>query len=148
MPIEALPDGEGRPRRVLTTVPRPGAVLVASVEAPAVPGHRCVDVRPGPVATFDGDRIVLPLTVRCGDVRRRFARHEIPALEEAVSSLLRRDGAAVRFGDRAACRRVLPTAAVERRLAAAARREGETLVTWTSEEPDATAPERYDVVLP
>lgn len=149
MTIGARPDGDGRGGRVLTTVPRPGAVLVTCPEAPTVAGRRSVDVVPGPVATFDGDRVALPLHVRCGDRRRRFARHELADVEALVTALLRRDGpAVVRFGDRAACRRVLPTAALERRLGAAARRAGETLVTWTSEAPLARSPGLYDAVLP
>lgn len=135
--------------RALTKLPAPGAVLVRSPAPPSMAVETAVDVRPGPAATFDGDRLRLPLQVTDGEVRRRFGRSELAAVEETVADLLRASGSvAVRFGDRAACRRVLPTAslgAIERRLLGATRREGATLVTWTSERPRDRS--RYDAVI-
>ena len=148
--------------RVLTKLPDRGTVLVRSDGPPAVPTNRCVDVRPGPFATFDGDRLRLSLSVRRGDELGRFGRHELPAVERAVASFLAGDPAGggslagepgpevVRFGDRAACRNCLPApavAAIERRLGAVARRRAGALLTWTSEAPRRVDYRTYDVVV-
>ena len=148
--------------RVVTKLPDRGTVLVGSDAPPAVPTDRFVNVRPGPVATFDGDRLRLSLSVRRGDDRRRFGRHELPAVERAVASLLAESAAdgrppandrgpeVVRFGDRSAFRAVLSTPAavmIERRLGAVARRRSGTLLTWTTDAPRAADYRTYDVVL-
>ena len=153
-------DGSDEPDRVaVTKLPARGTVLVGARAPPEVPTERCVDVRPGPVATFDGDRLELSLTVVRGDERRRFTRHELPALERTVASLLVDAGRAaardrvpevVRFGDRAACRNVLPSPAVttiERRLGAVACQLSGTLLTWTSAGPGSADYRTYDVVI-
>ena len=148
--------------RVVTKLPDRGTVLVRSDAPPAVPTDRCVDVRPGPVATFDGDRLRLSLSVSRGDERRRFGRHELPAVERAVASFLAEDARGggptasdrspelVRFGDRAACRNCLPAqavAAIERRLGAVARRRSGALLTWTTGYPRRVDHDSYDVVV-
>ena len=152
MPIEARPNGDGGRGALLTTVPRPGTVLLRSPSPPEVAVERCVDVRPGAAATFDGDRLWLPIQVRHDGERQRFERHELPSVGAAVARVLRRDGAAaIRFGDRSTCRRLLPAPvleAIERRLAGIARREGETLVTWSAGPVGEVEPGRYDVVFP
>lgn len=153
-------DGSGAPDGVaVTKLPARGTVLVGSRAPPEVPTERCVDVRPGPVATFDGDRLEMSLSVLCGDDRRRFGRRELAAVERAVASLLVDAGRAaagnpgpevVRFGDRAACQSLLPTpaaTAIERRLFAVASRRSGTLLTWTSAAPRAGDYRTYDVVL-
>lgn len=143
------PGGRGERGRALTKLPASGAILVRSSTPPAVAVDAHVDVRPGPAATFDGDRVRLRFRVSDGEVRHRFGRDEPAAIEEAIEGLLREaDSAAVRFGDRATCRRVLPRAsleAIERRLLAAARKGGGTLVAWTAERPRERS--RYDVVI-
>lgn len=143
------PEGQGGRERALTKLPAAGSVLVRSPAPPDVAVDVRVDVRPGTAATFDGDRLRFPFRVTDGEVRQRFGRDELPALEGAIADLLEdADSAAVRFGDRAACRRILPAAsldAVERRLLAATRREGRTLVAWTAEQPRAGS--RYDAVI-
>lgn len=129
---------------VMTKLPDRGSMLVRASAPPAVPTGRCVDVRPGPFATFDGDRFQFSLSVRAGERRRQFDRWELPAIGEAVAASLRDIGTAddqvtepavVRFGDRAALRRLLPTAsvdAIERQLAAAVARESGVLLAWSS----------------
>ena len=150
----AAPDG-----LAVTKLPARGTVLVRSRAPPEVPTDRCVDVRPGSFATFDGDRLEMSLSVVYGSERRRFGRGELPAVEHAVASLLvdagragadDRDPEVVRFGDRAACRTLLPrpaAAAIERRLFAVASRRAGTLLTWTSRKPRAVDYRTYDVVL-
>ena len=62
----------------------------------------------------------------------------------------RDERAVLRFGDRAACRRMLPDPsvdAIERRLVAAARRGAATLVTWTTGDARPEDGRTYDVVL-
>lgn len=62
----------------------------------------------------------------------------------------RAERAVLRFGDRAACRRMLPDPsvdAIERRLEAAARRGAATLVTWTTGDAQPEDARTYDVVL-
>lgn len=198
----SVPDGRAR---VVTRLPSRGSVLVRSPSTPVVPGWRCVDVRPGPFATFDGDRFRSSLSVRSGGEHRRFDRWELAAVEDAIAAFLgdgepadgkdspptassdrdpppvdtddrsgvagperpvvaedglrvkNRDGGrvfeerrVVRFGDRAACRRLLPDAAVdsiERRLGAAASRASAALLTWTSDEPRTVDHRSHDVVL-
>lgn len=167
MTTEDGPAGRSARSTTVTTLPSGGRVLVRSAGVPAVPTERCVDVRPGPFATFDGDRLRSPVSVSGEDGRRRFARDELPAMEDAVVAFLRdggptpgdeRDptdagghaGAVVRFGDRAACRRSLPDAAVEtleRRLGVAAGRGGAALLTWTTAPPRPVDYGTYDVVL-
>ena len=135
----------------LTRLPRPGWVLVSSPTTPAVPRGRCVDVRPGAAATFDGDRVWMPLLVTGAGERHRLDRSELPALEDVVLGLLETGRVdTVRFGDRAAYRRALSAAAVraiERRLLSAARRTRATLLTWTGHVPRNEDYRRYDVVV-
>lgn len=200
---------------MVTRLPSRGSVLVRSPSTPVVPGWRCVDVRPGPFATFDGDRFRTSLSVQADGERRRFDRWELADVEDAIAAFLGdgeppsgcqpppaapsdralwpvdlddrqsvegrerpaveddelrlvdwdgshvvgRDGLqvvdgderrAVRFGDRAACRRLLPGAAVdaiERRLGAAATRASAALLTWTSDGPRPGDHRTHDVVL-
>lgn len=126
-------------------------VLVCSAAGPPVGAERCVDVRPGVVATFDGDRVRLPLVVSGPEHRVRVAWIDHQGLDDAVSSKLAADPAeVVRFGDRSACRRLLGrvnTASVERRLAATARRAGAALVTWTARPRSDVDCQPYDVVV-
>ena len=161
------PAFQDRRAREVTRLPDRGAVLVRSAGPPRVPADRCVDVRPGPFATFDGERFRTSLTMSVGDRRRRFAMSALPAVEDAVVAALGGEGssgagghepetaggehrAVLRYGDRAACRRTLPdpaAEAIERRLAAAADRASSTLVTWTTGDPLPGDGRRYDVVL-
>lgn len=128
----------------------PGAVLVRSPAPPEVPSERCVDVRPGSVAAFDGAHVRLSLWVTDGRRRAPVGWRDRSALVRFVTAALQgTTGATVRFGDRALCRRVLGPAgvgAVERRLAAAARDHGATLVTWTAA-PGGRGERAYDRVL-
>lgn len=126
-------------------------VLVCAAGRPPDGTGRTVDVRPGTVATFDGDRLRLPLTVAGADRRTRVAWIDRTGLDAAVSAMLEAESAGVvRFGDRSVCRRLLgpdTTAAVERRLAATARAAGARFITWTTRhrrEVDSTS---YDVVV-
>ena len=144
---------------MVTTLPGRGTVLVRSPAPPEVPTDRCVDVRLGPVVTFDGDHLGMSLAVVRGSERRRVERRDLRALERAVASLLvdarltatdQRNPEVVRFGDRAACRSLLPppaATAVERQLFAVASRRSGTLLTWTSTAPRPADYRTYDVVL-
>lgn len=125
-------------------------MLVCSA-APPLGAERCVDVRPGAVATFDGTRVRLPLTVSTPGRRVQVAWIDHHGLDDAVSSMLAAETAGVvRFGDRAACRRLLGranTATVERRLAATARAAAATLVSWTDRPRSEVDGRSYDVVV-
>jgi hypothetical protein len=126
-------------------------VLVCSAAAPPLGAEGCVDVRPGAVATFDGDRVRLPLAVSTPGHRVRVAWIDHRGLDDAVSRMLAADTAeVVRFGDRAACRGLLGranTATVERRLAATARAAAATLVSWTDRPRSEVDSRPYDVVV-
>lgn len=142
------PGGGERP--VLVDVPSAGRVLVRSTRPPEVPDDRCVDVRPGGVATFDGDRVRLSLWVSDGDTRVPVAWTDLDGLEAAVTASLREGGGSIRFGGRDACRSALGTAAVEAvecRLGDIARRRDATLVSWTVAAPRDGDYRTYDVVL-
>lgn len=110
-----------------------------------------MDVRPGHAATFDGDRVRLPLSVTGAGRRRRIAWIDRRGLDVTVTSMLGPDTAGVvRFGDRSVCRRLLGrvnTASVERRLAATARAAGALLVTWTDRPRREVDSTWYDVVV-
>lgn len=126
-------------------------VLVCSAAAPPLGAERCVDVCPEAVATFDGDRVRLPLTVSTPGRRVQVAWIDHHGLDDAVSSMLATGTAGVvRFGDRAACRRLLGranTATVERRLASTARAAAATLVSWTDRPRSEVDSGPYDVVV-
>lgn len=125
--------------------PVDAAVLACATAPPAVPAEPVVDVRPGHVATFDGDRHRLPLRVGRGADARVVGATAPAALEVAVASRLA-PGGVVRFGDRRTCRRLLPRLsadAVERRLARVAAEAEATLLTWTSGRPGPADRRRY-----
>ena len=132
-------------------MPRPRAVLVVASVRPEVVDGPCVDVAPGRLATFDGDRLSAPVHVACGDDRRTFERTDHAGVTAAVSESVRTKRArTVRFGNRAVFHRFGPTSSLrslERRLAEVADREGATLLAWT----DAGVPDAhggvYDVVV-
>lgn len=132
------------------TPPVPATILLHTSTPPEINVDQRVDVRPGAVATFDGDRVRLTLVVTAGDRRARIGWRDVGGLERAISARLDRAvPAVVRFGDRAACRTALGAAgvgALERRLAAAARAGGAALVTWTSETAHDRDGRTYDVV--
>lgn len=127
------------------------AVLIVAPEPPELPSLDCVDVRPGPVAAFDGDRVGLSLTVVAEGVHRKIRWSALAELDATVARALPSGpDAVIRFGDRAACRSVLGDArlaTVERQLVAVARREGATLVTWTGAPPRDTDVQAYDTVI-
>lgn len=139
------PSGDGQPD------PGARAVLVRSRAPPELPALECVDVRPGPAAVFDGDRVRLSLSVAAGARRARVGWHDFAELEAALTRCLPPGAsAAVRFGDRSACRAALGparVAAVERRLVSTARRERVALVTWTGAPPHADDYRTYDAVV-
>ncbi|MFB6354744.1 MAG: hypothetical protein ABEJ92_11750 [Halobacteriales archaeon] len=130
--------------------PFPATVLVQCTDPPSVFGYRCVDVRPGTLATFDGDRVSLPLTVRTESRRTRVSWRDVDGLERAVAGyLVGSEPTVLRFGDRAACRAALGPAGVgtiERRLAATARAGRAALLTWTTAEGDREV-RGYDAVI-
>lgn len=151
MTTEAWPPGPDEPGRVVTTIPRPGSVLVRSATPPTVPDATPVDVRPGAAAVIDGDRPLATLQLRSDDDVHRFDTASVPAVEAAVATRLA-DGTAdlVRFGDPAVLRGALPdasVAAIRRRLTATAVDAGATLLAWTAHPPRATDERAYDVVL-
>lgn len=118
---------------------RPTPAHRRSTEPPPVGDAPVIDVRPGAAASFDGDRVRLTLWVVGGGRRSRVPWARLAELEATVTAELGRGPATVvRFGDRAACRAALGpagVAAVERRLAAAARAAGARLVTWSGDPP-------------
>lgn len=130
--------------------PFPATVLVRDDAPPTVFGYRCVDVRPGTLATFDGDRVSLPLTVRTGARETRVSWRDVDGLEHAVADYLGGPKPTIlRFGDRAACRAALGSAGVgtiERRLAATARAGRAVLLTWTTADGDRDV-RGYDAVV-
>lgn len=140
-----------RPGRTGRDPPPAGTTLVHSSNPPGAPSDGWVDVRPGLVATFDGDRVRLPLVVAAGRHRTAVGWTAGAELEATVATALRRtDTAAVRFGDRHACRTAVGAAgvaAIERRLAAVARREWASLITWTGASPREGDYRTYDTVV-
>lgn len=126
-------------------------VLVRASSPPPLPTDRCVDVRPGAHAAFDGDRVRLALAVTRGPVRERVDWADPTGLEAAVTAALRpRRGAAVRYGDRVAIQTALGTGqarAIVRQLGAVADAHEATLVTWTSGSPRPADRRAYDLVV-
>lgn len=135
-----------------TAWPSEKAVLVRAPTAPDVDGV-AVDVRPGPVTTFDGDRPrgVLVVAAPARGVRETHPRDGVPDVVAAARRLLlEHDGEVLRLGNRACLWEFRPEStvrAIERRLADVARSGGATLVTWTDREPRQDDAAVYDAVV-
>lgn len=143
------PDDSGSP--ALADLPAAGQILVRSDTPPAVPSEQYIDVRTGGVATFDGERVRLPLWISDGRDRVSIDWSELGKLDATVAGRLRGGTVEViRFGGRASCRLAVGSAGVasiERRLAETARDARATLVTWTVAAPRDGDYRTYDEVL-
>lgn len=147
MPIRPL----RRSDRALPAPPAAGARILVRTSVPLPPPtDRCVDVRPGAVASFDGDRIRLALAVTHRESRATVDWADSPALEATLASALRGGTTTLRFGDRRAVRTALGAAradALERRLGTTATDLGATLVVWTSAARREGDHHSYDLVV-
>lgn len=132
--------------------PDTSAALVSADRPPELSDERFVDVRPGVGASFDGSRYHVPIHVIGPAGNRRFYdSYQTAAIVSATKThLWECDVVFLRLGNRVRVRDPWSAGTfegIERRLAAAVRREGATLVTWTDAAPRPTDEDDYDVVV-